>query len=96
MKILEPFKSLIRRAKKNAPPYLPPIERIKEGTVVEVDDAFTCMKPYTRRTVRRDKDGLYIRCAEGHHYLEGQECEAGEHGLAFDHYVGIKPIRNAA
>lgn len=59
---------------------------IKAGVRVELDDRFTCMKEGVH-TVAEDKNGLFIQCSEGHHYLEGQEDdETGE-------LVGIIPCQ---
>lgn len=39
---------------------------------------------------RNSRERLYVRCAHGgHHYLTGQICEAGDHGVPFDHYIGF-------
>ena len=32
---------------------------------------------------------LYVTCAEDQHFLDGQECGAGEHGMKSPHYVGF-------
>lgn len=32
---------------------------------------------------------LYVRCSEGKHFLDGQECGPKEHGAGFDHYIGF-------
>lgn len=57
---------------------------LKPMDTVIVDDGFTCMKGGTMRTVFEGKHGLYVTCAEGEHYLDGQEDEDGE-------LVGIYP-----
>lgn len=38
---------------------------------------------------RNSRERLYVRCKDGRHYLSGQICEAGEHGVPFDHYIGF-------
>lgn len=45
---------------------------LKQGDTVHVDGDFTCVDPWSNRIVRSDDHGLYIHCAEGHHYLDGQ------------------------
>lgn len=51
---------------------------IKAGDTVVTDGVcFTCMKSRTSK-VYEDDEGLYIKCCEGHHYLDGQEDETGE------------------
>ena len=49
-----------------------PISKVRKGTKLICDDGFTCMNDQARKTVRRDKDGLYVLCSEGHHYLDSQ------------------------
>lgn len=54
------------------------MSELKAGDVVEIDGDFTCMKPWTKQPVQNDKDGLFLECEEGHHYLSGQ-ADDGEH-----------------
>lgn len=49
---------------------------IKQGDVVVTDAGFTCMR-HGRHTVERDARGLFIRCDDGQHYLDGQEDHEG-------------------
>ena len=51
---------------------------LKAGDLVQVDDGFTCMRSGPRY-VRVDKeDGrLYVHCAAGKHFLEGQLADDG-------------------
>lgn len=44
---------------------------------------------------RNSRARLYICCAKGRHYLDGQECRAGEHGIKTPHYVGLKIVRRS-
>lgn len=47
---------------------------LKAGDMVELDDGFTC-SPKKRQRVREDagaSGGLYVKCADGRHYLAGQ------------------------
>lgn len=55
---------------------------LASGDRVEVDGGFTCIKPGLILTVRGDEHGLYIPCASGQHYLDGQLNDAGA-------YVGL-------
>lgn len=51
---------------------------LKIGDAVYTDDGFTCMKE-GRHSVQGDAGGLFLKCDEGKHYLEGQEDdETGE------------------
>jgi len=44
---------------------------ITEGTVVKLDGGFTCHGGGLAR-VHEDNNGLYFKCDDGHHYLDGQ------------------------
>ncbi len=58
-----------------------PIKVVSDGTILFPDDGFTCLtfnKPYT---VEKDSYGLYIRCEDGNHYLDGQ--------IEGDVYIGL-------
>ncbi len=61
------------------------VGQLKAGNIVVVDGGFTCNRPYTRRRVMEDGDGLFIKCAgateietdklkrfKDKHYLDGQ------------------------
>lgn len=50
---------------------------LKAGDKVFTDGGFTCMRPM-QHVVQSDDCGLFISCAEGKHYLDGQESETGE------------------
>lgn len=50
---------------------------IKAGHKISTDDRFTCLKPGLH-VVEESKQGLYICCDHGEHYLDGQEDEDGE------------------
>lgn len=47
------------------------LEDVNPGDTLVCDGGFTCMGP-GQRTVERDADGLFIRCNNGEHYLEGE------------------------
>lgn len=52
------------------------VANTKEGSIIKVDGAFTCMKNGTHKTVKEDDEGnLYVDCSEGKHYLDGQLSE---------------------
>ena len=53
------------------------LDELKVGDTVITDGGFTCMKASPRK-VHEDNEGLYIRCRDGRHYLDGQEDEDGE------------------
>ena len=60
------------------------VAKTKEGSKVEVDGDFTCIRKGEVREVHTHKDGgLYIQCAEGTHLLDGQLSEDKTH------YVGL-------
>lgn len=52
------------------------LSQLKAGDRVQVDRDFTCIIPFSIRIVREDEQGLYIKCIEGNHYLDGQLDEA--------------------
>lgn len=58
---------------------------LQAGSTVVVDSDFTCLAPWSVHIVREDKDGLWIGCGEGAHYLDGQLNTADED----DSLVGI-------
>ena len=47
------------------------INDIHAGDIIQIDGGFTCCKK-GMRVVYKDTDGLYFRCSEGRHYLDGQ------------------------
>lgn len=49
------------------------ISDVKVGTVLFTDGGFTCMRPNSIATVYGDASGLFVRCDDGDHYLDGQE-----------------------
>jgi len=44
---------------------------VTPGTMIKLDEGFTCHGGGMTR-VRRDDGGLYFKCEDGKHYLEGQ------------------------
>lgn len=56
------------------------LEDVKDGDVLIADAGFTCLPDGGARTVHEDNDGhLYVSCAEGRHYLNGQISSDGRH-----------------
>ena len=52
--------------------------QIRAGLWLTADDGFTCLPAWCRVEVRGNaQDGYYILCAEGKHFLDGQEDERG-------------------
>lgn len=61
----------------------PKLGHISEGDQIVADGGFSCLNPGETLEVQRDVDGaLFVRCADGSHYLDGQLNEA-------DEYVGF-------
>jgi len=56
-------------------------EQVKVGTKLRADDGFTCLRDGDELTVEGDDKGLFVRCDEGSHYLDGQ--------LERGRYVGL-------
>lgn len=48
------------------------LSQLKEGDTIQVDGDFTCINPWEKLTVGRDKSGLFIPCRDGGHHLAGQ------------------------
>ncbi len=40
-------------------------------------EGFGCIPDTATRRVARDEHGLFVKCCEGRHYLDGQEDEDG-------------------
>ncbi len=52
--------------------------------VLVCDDRFDCVSPFTMLRIKEDENGLYFKCTEGKHYLDGQADDDGVlEGLAF-------------
>lgn len=47
------------------------------GTVLFPDADFTCLPANVAVTVEADDDGFFVKCADGKHYLDGQEDDHG-------------------
>lgn len=52
------------------PFYCTPVQEIKVGDFVQLDEGFSCMTG--RKTIQKDNFGLFLECRCGNHYLEGQ------------------------
>jgi hypothetical protein len=66
------------------------VSEIKQGSCVEVDGGFPCLKSDVYYNVYDDGAGLYIECDDGKHFLSGQLDETGSF------YTGIylSPVKN--
>ncbi|WP_370677595.1 hypothetical protein [Pleomorphomonas sp. PLEO] len=49
---------------------------LKAGDVVSADGGFDCLAEGPH-VVEKDDHGLFIKCREGNHYLDGQEDDDG-------------------
>jgi hypothetical protein len=57
-------------------------DQAKPGVSVVADDGFTCIKGGTVLVIEQDEEGeLFVPCAQGRHYLDGQ--------LNDDEFVGL-------
>lgn len=56
-------------------------QNLRAGSRVVLDGGFTCIKLGSKRTILRDKNGLYFKCAKGKHYIAGQ--------LQAQRYIGM-------
>jgi len=70
------------------------LKNVKEGDVIETDGGFTCGMNNKRLTVMHDgrrssKQGLYVECNCGRHYIGGQANYAG------GPLIGIYPMEHA-
>jgi hypothetical protein len=61
---------------------------VQAGDKVQADGDFRCIPANRILTVSGDKNGLYIPCRDGRHYLDGQ-IERRGNGSAF--YMGLYP-----
>lgn len=48
------------------------MSKVYEGTVLEVDEGFTCMPKGHRKIVKRIEGRYYVDCDDGLHLLDGQ------------------------
>lgn len=55
----------------------------KPGDWLEADSGFECIGATNRKLVKQDINGLYVECAKGEHYLDGQIDEDGETIIGF-------------
>jgi hypothetical protein len=63
------------------------LSELYAGMYVQVDSGFTCLAPWTIHKVKRNEGRLFIGCADGHHYLEGQLAANGDSlvGIYYGH-----------
>lgn len=59
------------------------VSETKVGSVLIPDKGFDCMEEAIACIVDHDADDLYVPCAEGRHYLDGQLSDDGTE------YVGL-------
>lgn len=59
--------------------YLAPVDLVHVGDELLSDNGFTCMVEGAKCKVEKDDDGLFVRCNEGRHYLNGQEDDHGNY-----------------
>ena len=57
------------------------VSEVKEGDSLIADNGFTCIHGEAVVQVFKDRDGLFVVCDEGKHYLDGQIKE--------DYYLGF-------
>jgi hypothetical protein len=53
------------------------IDNITIGTALKSDGGFNCLDCGEVVTVAEDKDGMFVPCRCGRHYLEGQVTDEG-------------------
>lgn len=58
---------------------------VHEGTRLVADDGFTCLDEGQVCCVQKNNHGLFVTCAEGQHYLDGQlDIQFGAYYIGFD------------
>lgn len=57
------------------------ISEVTVGSILIPDDDFTCCKAGDELEIFKDENGLYFKCDEGHHSLDGQEKDDYYNGL---------------
>ena len=71
-------------------PAVVPVSAVDIGMKLICDGGFTCMKEGAMKHVWGDKDGLFVRCTDGRHYLSGQIDESGENYVGF--WLAKEPV----
>lgn len=64
-------------------PAIVPASAVRSGTMLMPDGGFSCMRLRRVKRVKKGRDGLYVTCNEGRHYLNGQLSEDGRHYVGF-------------
>jgi len=49
------------------------LDDLKQGDVIVADDGFTCMPANRFCLVIEGRNGKYVLCEQGDHYLDGQD-----------------------
>lgn len=63
------------------------VAETKEGSVLQIDGDFTCMRKNSKHTVKKNEHSeLFVSCRDGNHYLDGQLSDDGSY------YVGMYTI----
>lgn len=58
------------------------VNEVKKGTRIQFGDGYGCLKPNAIRVVNSSKDGLWVKCKEGKHYIDGN--------IEDDKYINMK------
>lgn len=62
---------------------------LKPGDRIRTTRNWECLPEGTVRVVRKDDFGLYVKCREGEHYLDGQQGEVADDPLELAGLVSI-------
>lgn len=60
-----------------------PCSCVKPGTRLKADDGFDCILPGKILRVEDHGSGLFVKCKEGKHYLDGQLSSDGTYYVGF-------------
>ena len=63
------------------------VSEVKAGSTIVTDGGSPCWHKNRRYRVHEDKDGLFFKCRDGHHGLDGQLSDNGRE------YVGIVLVK---
>lgn len=79
------WQGAVQTEDKNGRPYAR-LDALSVGDSVETDDCFTCRKVGQVSKVKIDEGRLFIDCADGKHFLDGQLQDEG------DALIGVYPV----